>query len=60
METISRRVWSSKKLKFKWIQIIHSLPKPWIEQKFIDLGNSINLGIQDHHLIKKTSNTLPQ
>ena len=41
------------KLKFKWIQIIHSLPKPWIEQIFIDSGNSINLAVQDHHLIKK-------
>ena len=42
----------ANKLKFKWIQIIHSLPKPWIEQIFIDSGNSINLAIQDHHLIK--------
>ena len=43
----------AKKLKFKWIQLIHSLPKPWIEQIFIDSGNSISLAIQDHHLIKK-------
>ena len=43
----------ANKLKFKWIQLIHSLPKPWIEQIFIDSGNSINLAIQDHHLIKK-------
>ena len=43
----------ANKLKFKWIQIIHSLPKSWIEQIFIDSGNSINLTIQDHHLIKK-------
>ena len=48
------------KLKFRWIQLIHSLPKPLIEQIFIDSGNLINLAIQDHHLIKKTSNTLPQ
>ena len=26
------------KLKFKWIQLIHSLPKQWIEQIFIDSG----------------------
>ena len=37
----------ANKLKFKWIR------KPWIEQIFIDSGNSINLAIQDHHLIKK-------
>ena len=43
----------ANKLKFKWIQLIHSLPKPWIEQMFIDSGSSINLAIQDHHLIKK-------
>ena len=43
----------ANKLKFKWIQLIHFLPKPWIKQIFIDSGNSINLTIQDHHLIKK-------
>ena len=42
----------ANKLKFKWIQLIHSLPKPWIKQIFIDSGNSIILAIQDHHLIK--------
>ena len=41
------------KLMFKWIQLIHSLPKLWIGQIFIDLANSVNLAIQDHHLIKK-------
>ena len=35
----------ANKLKFKWIQLIPSSPKPWIEQTFIDLGNSINLAI---------------
>ena len=43
----------ANKLKFKWIQLIHSLPKPWIEQIFIDSENSISLAIQDHYLIKK-------
>ena len=42
----------TNKVKFKWIQLIHSLPKPWIEQLFIDPGNSTNLAIQDHPLIK--------
>ena len=41
------------KLTFKWIQLIHSLPKLWIGQIFIGFANSINLAIQDHHLIKK-------
>ena len=43
----------ANKLKFKWIQLIYSLPKPWIEQIFMDSENSINLAIQDHDLIKK-------
>ena len=41
------------KLNFKWIQLSHSLPKPWIEQVFIDSRNLINLAIHDNHLIKK-------
>ena len=40
------------KLKFKWIQLVHFLWKPWIKQIFIDSRNSINLAIQDIHLIK--------
>ena len=40
------------KLKFKWIQQVHFLWKPWIKQIFIDSRNSINLAIQDIHLIK--------
>ena len=43
----------ASKLNFKWIQLIPSLPKPWIKQVFNDLRNLINLAIQDHHLIKK-------
>ena len=43
----------ANKLKFTPIQLIHSLPKPWIEKIFTDSENSINLAIQDHHLIKK-------
>ena len=51
METASRRIWSTN--KFKWIQLIYSLLKPWIEQIFIDSANSINLSIKDNHLIEK-------
>ena len=43
----------ANKLNFKWIQLIHSLLNPWIEQIFIDSRNLINLAIHDHHLIKK-------
>ena len=43
----------ANKLKFKWIHLIYLLPKPWIKQIIIDSGNSINLAIQAHHLIKK-------
>ena len=35
-----------------WMQLIHISPKPWIEKIFTDMGNLINLAIQDHHLIK--------
>ena len=59
-EQLQKEYGLANKLTFKWIQLIHSLPKPWIEYIFIDLGNSINPAIQDYHLIKKTSNTIPQ
>ena len=53
LEQVQEDYGLENKLKFKWIQLIHSLPKPWIEQIFIDSGNSISLAIQDHHVIKK-------
>ena len=52
-EITSRKYGLANKRKFKWIQLTHFLPKPWIEQICIDSGNSINLAIQDQHLIKK-------
>ena len=52
MGTTSRSVRYSKQIA-KRVKLIRSLPKPWIEQIFIDSGNSINDTIQDHHLIKK-------
>ena len=36
----------ANKLKFKWIQLIHSLPNPWIEQKLINYGNSMHVATQ--------------
>ena len=52
-EQLQEKYRLANKLKFKWIQLIHLLPKPWIEQIIIDSGNSTNLAIQAHHLIKK-------
>ena len=40
------------KHKIQWIQIVNSLPKQWKETIKQDKGESNNLIIQDHHLIK--------
>ena len=42
-----------EKYKFKWIQLIHAISKSWKESLAYDNGNSNNLFIQDHHLLKK-------
>ena len=42
----------NEKHKFQWMQIVNSLPKQWKETIKQDNGNSNNLIIQDHHLIK--------
>ena len=42
-----------EKYKFKWIRLIHATPKSWKESLAFDNGNSNNLFIQDHHLLKK-------
>ena len=42
-----------EKFKFKWIQLIHAIPKLWKDSLAFDNGNSNNLFIQDHHLLKK-------
>ena len=42
-----------EKYKFKWIQLIHAIPKSWKESLAFDNGNSNNLFILDHHLLKK-------
>ena len=48
-----------EKFKFKWIQLIHAIPKLWKDSLAFDNGNSNNLFIQDQHLLKKTSNIVP-
>ena len=50
----------SDKFKFKWIQLIHAIPKLWKDSLAFDNGNSNNLFIQDHHLLKKTSDIVPR
>ena len=42
-----------EKYKFKWIQLILAIPKSWKESLAFDNGNSNNLFIQDHYLLKK-------
>ena len=44
-----------KNYQFKWIQLLHAIPNAWKECLSSDNGNSKNLSLQDHHLIKKTS-----
>ena len=39
--------------KFKWMQLVHAIPKFWKEEILSDKGNSNNLIIQEHHIIKK-------
>ena len=41
------------KEKFQWLQLVHAIPKLWIEALNKDLGLSVNLAIYDHNLIKK-------
>ena len=42
-------------LKYRWIQLTDALPKLWKERILNCIGNSMNLCIFDHHLIKKTT-----
>ena len=43
------------KLKYPWIQLTDALPKLWKDRILNGVGNSINLCIFDHHLIKKNN-----
>ena len=45
------------KLKYCWIQLTDALPKLWKDCILNCIGNSMNLCIFDHHLIKKTTYT---
>ena len=37
---------------FWWLQLVHEIPKFWVEALNKDLGVSVNLAIYDHNLIK--------
>ena len=41
------------KLKYHWIQLTDALPKSWKDRLLNCIGNSMNLCIFDHHLLKK-------
>ena len=40
------------KKKFRWLQLVHAIPKLWLEALNKGLGLSVNLAIYDHNLIK--------
>ena len=39
--------------KFQWIQLIHAIPNNWKNIMVNGKGDSFNLAIENHHLIKK-------
>ena len=39
--------------KFQWIQLVHAIPNNWKNIIVNDKGDSFNLAIENHHLIKK-------
>ena len=43
------------KEKFRWLQLVRTIPKLWVEALNKDLKLSINLAIYDHNLIKTDS-----
>ena len=43
------------KLKYRWIQLTDALPKLWKEHILNSIGNSLNLCVFDHHLIKNNN-----
>ena len=43
-----------KKQKFKWTQLVHAIPSKWKTSLLEDNGNSNNLVLFNHHVIKNT------
>ena len=51
-DTIKYEYNSTNKEKFRWLQLVHAIPKLWIEALNKDQEPSVNLAIYDHNLIK--------
>ena len=51
-DTIKYEYNLTDKEKFRWLLLVHAIPKLWVEALNKDLGISINLAIFDHNLIK--------
>ena len=51
-DTIKYEYNLTDKEKFRWVQLVHAIPKLWVEALNKDLGISVNLAIYDHNLIK--------
>ena len=43
----------SQKMKLRWFQLTHALPREWKESISMHNGSFENVLIQDHHLVKK-------
>ena len=51
-DTIKYEYNLTDKEKFRWLQLVHAIPKLWLETLKKDFGLSVNLAIYDHNLIK--------
>ena len=51
-DTIKYEYNLTNKEKFRWLQLVHAIPKLWVEALNKDLRLSVNLAIYDHNLIK--------
>ena len=51
-DTMSYGYHLTSKEKFRWLQLVHAIPKFWVEELSKDLRLSVNLAIYDHNLIK--------
>ena len=52
LDTIKYEYNLTDKEKSRWLQLVHAIPKLWVEASNNDLGPSANLAIYDHNLIK--------
>ena len=58
----SKKIWEDTKIELRlkdthkvyWIQIIDALPKMWKDDILKDNGNSKNLVVFNHHIVRKS------